>query len=124
MKEVDQFFQKRAFTFAHGCIKANSEHANEKLVPSFSWDSVAAPGDRDIETILGSNITWTHFQFSNKSHLDKDNSPFAYFMSAPTFSKDGRLAKKADNYDVVGGEFLFPSLKYLIDLNSQDGVVA
>ncbi|KAA1107693.1 hypothetical protein PGT21_022334 [Puccinia graminis f. sp. tritici] len=123
MQIVDHFIQKRVTMFVHGWLKANDQHAQKTSVLGFSWKSITRPEHEDKETVLGSNITWTHFKFCNKSHLDNDSIPTAYFLSAPTFSEDGRLATLEDKYDMTGGEFLLPSLKYLVDPNRHDGIV-
>ncbi|PLW47884.1 hypothetical protein PCASD_04935 [Puccinia coronata f. sp. avenae] len=112
MKLVNQFIQQRAIAFAPGCIAANNKHAQELNLPSYSHDQPKRSAKpTEVRTVLGSNITWTHSNFSNKSHLDNDSSPFVYVLSAPTFSNTGRLARKQDGYNVAGGEFCFPSLK-------------
>ncbi|KAA1101262.1 hypothetical protein PGT21_014333 [Puccinia graminis f. sp. tritici] len=123
MQIVDHLIQKRVEIFAHGCLEAHDQHAKQTSVPRFLWKSLTTPEYQDKETILGSNITWTHSEFCNKSHLDNDCSPSAYFLSAPAFSEDGRLATLEDKYDVTGGEYLFPSLKYLVDPNGNGGIV-
>ncbi|KAI7961545.1 hypothetical protein MJO28_002034 [Puccinia striiformis f. sp. tritici] len=122
MIEVDRFLQTRAWSVAHGCIAANNKFAEDNSIPAYSWDHWKNPTEGNVETVLGSNLTWTREGFSNKSHLDSDSSPFAYVLSAPSYSADGSLARTKD-YDVTGGEFLFASLKYLIDINSTEGIV-
>jgi hypothetical protein len=123
MKEVDQFLQQRVFLLAPGCLAANNPLARKNNSPSFSWDNLDKEQKKyKVMTILGSNLMWTHSNFSNKSHLDNDSSPFACVMSSPTFSKSSKLASKKDGYDVVGGEFLFQSLNMFVDLNRGDGI--
>jgi hypothetical protein len=59
MQVVDHFIQKRVEMFAHGCLEANDQHAQQTSVPGFAWKSMTRPKHQDKETILGSNITWT-----------------------------------------------------------------
>ncbi|KAH9452299.1 hypothetical protein KEM48_002750 [Puccinia striiformis f. sp. tritici PST-130] len=98
MIEVDQFLQTRAWSVGHGCvghgcIAANNKFAEDHSIPAYSWDHWNNPTESNVKTVLGSNLTWTRENFSNKSHLASDSSPFAYVLSAPAYSADGSLAQ-------------------------------
>jgi hypothetical protein len=101
--------------FAPGCLAAVNQYAQEDNLPSYSHDQLKrSTKPTEVCRILGSNITWTHSNLSNKSHLGNNSSPFAYVLSAPTSSNTVQLAQKKHGYNVTEGEFSFPSLTTLV----------
>ncbi|KAA1075429.1 hypothetical protein PGT21_035127 [Puccinia graminis f. sp. tritici] len=67
---------------------------------------------------FSTNLTFTLNGFYNHPHkdgLDDERLPFAFLLCVPTFRDTGLLAMESDDYDVKGGQFVFPQCAFGIN---------
>ncbi|POW05264.1 hypothetical protein PSHT_10868 [Puccinia striiformis] len=67
------------------------------------------------------HLSFTFDNFYNKSHKDRDASPYSFVMWIPANKKTGKLIE--NDLQVEGGEFVFPNDGCAIDFSGFDGVV-
>ena len=67
------------------------------------------------------HLSYTISNFANLPHKDKDASPFTFVMWIPIDQTTGNLVE--DNFEVQGGEFVFPDDSCGINFSGFNGIV-
>ncbi|KAI9629999.1 hypothetical protein KEM48_012413 [Puccinia striiformis f. sp. tritici PST-130] len=58
----------------------------------------------------------------NEDKTKRDISEFAYAQGIPMFSSTGKVATRADRYNMKGGDFVFPNCNFRINFDQLDGI--
>ncbi|KNZ45172.1 hypothetical protein VP01_8415g1, partial [Puccinia sorghi] len=66
------------------------------------------------------HLSFTISNFANKPHKENDASPFTFFMWIPIKQTTGNLVE--ENFEVKGGEFVFPDDSCGIKFSGFNGI--
>ncbi|KAI7935603.1 hypothetical protein MJO28_016474 [Puccinia striiformis f. sp. tritici] len=91
------------------------EYHNNSKAPSLSPIFFADPDS------FCCHLSFTFDNFYNKAHTDSDSSPYSFVMWIPIDKKTGQLVE--ENFEVEGGDFVFPNDGCAINFTGFNGVV-
>jgi len=106
----EQFYGVSGPLFEEVKMQHNSLHA-PGLAPNFKEDPEG----------FTCHLSFTISNFANKPHKDSDSSPFSFVMWIPIEETTGNLVE--DNFEVQGGEFVFPDDSCGINFSGFNGIV-
>jgi hypothetical protein len=99
-------------------VEKNQAYMNQHNIPSFANNNFPKiPVDRSPFG-FASNLAFSSHGFYNHAHIDKGDLidlPLAFLLILPTSKVSGRIASKADGYNVENGHFIFRDLKLALD---------
>ena len=101
-------------SFGNVAVKKNQDYMNEFNIPSFADNNFPkTPGDKSPFG-FASNLAFSLDGFYNHHHKDNGDAselPLAFALIIPTSKLTGRIATKAEGYDVTNGQFIFRDIK-------------
>ncbi|EGF99666.1 uncharacterized protein MELLADRAFT_112530 [Melampsora larici-populina 98AG31] len=112
---LEAFYAQQYSYLSEYFFKQAQDQMKDLKIPSFGQlhSTDAEEGTRHGHA---GNLSFTMNKFNNTAHADHDSSTATFLLSIPV-SKDGRLATKAQGFDVIDG-------RVIIDYGACDGPVS
>ncbi|POV97012.1 hypothetical protein PSHT_14812 [Puccinia striiformis] len=105
---------------ANNAFQKNHKLMKKLGMPSFCNTKLNEEGSKFAAS---SSVAYTYDGFFNTPHEDKrDVSDFAYVQWIPTRSSTGEVATREKNFNLTGGDFVFPKSQFRINFDRLDGV--
>ncbi|KAI7942123.1 hypothetical protein MJO28_012150 [Puccinia striiformis f. sp. tritici] len=105
---------------ANNAFQKNHKLMKKLGMPSFSDTKLNEEGSKFAAS---SSVAYTYNGFFNTPHKGKrDVSDFAYVQWIPTLSSSGEVATRGKNYNLKGGDFVFPECGFRLNFDRLDGV--
>ncbi|KAH9449015.1 hypothetical protein MJO28_010142 [Puccinia striiformis f. sp. tritici] len=95
---------------ANNAFQGNHKLMKKLGMPSFGDTKLNEEGSKFAAS---SSVAYTYDGFFNTPHEDKrDVSDFAYVQWIPTLSSTGEVATREKNFNLTGGDFVFPECRF------------
>jgi hypothetical protein len=104
-------------SFGNVAVEKNQAYMRQFNIPSIANNNFENPGDK-FPFGFASNLAFPSHGFYNHHHKDGgdlSDLPLAFALIMPTSKITGRLATKAQGYNVKNGQFILRDLKLALD---------